>query len=86
MALDEFDAEKSLARLRELRTSGKISDAYAETISATITAQSQKISELREIKDGYCSSMIAWRRLAEDGVPLEHSLARRTPETSISLN
>lgn len=86
MDRDEFNTGKCLATLSELRATGKITEADAEMIRETIAAQSQKISDLREIKDGYCSSMIAWRRYAEDGIPLEQTLARRTPETSLQLN
>lgn len=40
----------------------------------------QQIADLRDLKSGYYDAMLAWRRQAEDGVPVEDSLARKSAE------
>lgn len=80
------DSSTARARIMKLKASGHLSSEDAELLTSTLQFQDETISNLREIKSGYCDAMIAWRRLAEDGVPLETSLARLTPASPVHLN
>jgi hypothetical protein len=67
-----------MERLEELADEDAIKPEDLELLAGVIRDQNKQLSDLREIKDGYMESMIAWRLLAQDGKPLEDSLKGRS--------
>lgn len=78
----QLRALKAMERLESLADKGNMGADDLALISQVIQDQHQKIVDLRELKDGYLANMIAWRRYAEDGTPLEQSLKPRSTPAS----